>query len=86
MANRYYIEVPITGVLHIEVEADTQAEAIEKALDVRDLDGLERWNPVEHITRGNGFYGVANDLRFISAEDEDGNTVAIETTRGLHPT
>lgn len=55
----YYVEVPITGTINIEVQASSEQEAIEKALESDDLktENITEWEAHEHVIQGNVFYG-----------------------------
>jgi hypothetical protein len=60
MAKTYSVAVPISGVIYVEVEAEDEKDAIEKALDSDQLtqDNLERWEAHRHIVQGNVCYAV----------------------------
>lgn len=62
MAKTWSVELPISGKLILEVEANTKAEAIDKALegDYSEND-IEEWSAEKYLVRGNVFYGVLSE-------------------------
>lgn len=54
----YSVALPITGVNYIDVEAESEEAAIDKALS-SDLsfDSVEEWEPHRRVINGNVFYG-----------------------------
>jgi hypothetical protein len=52
---RYSVDVPISGYINIEVEADTEEDAIRTALESDDLkiDNVVEWEAHEKICEGN---------------------------------
>lgn len=53
------VAIPISGVMHVDIEADSAEEAISKALaGDYDLDDVDEWEPHRHLIRGNVFYGA----------------------------
>ena len=58
----YYLEIPITGIIAIEIEAETEQEAIKKAFDEITIDDILEWEAHENITQGNVFYGMLNSI------------------------
>lgn len=52
----------MTGVIDVEVEAENEEDAIEKALS-SDLtsDDISEWEAVRQIVQGNVFYGHTNE-------------------------
>lgn len=75
----YTVKVPIVAVCYIEVEAETEEEAVGKAFESDDLklENVEEWEPLEHITQGNVIYTYHNDAEVVSeieieeSEEED---------------
>lgn len=57
----YLVQVPITGIAVVSVEADTEAEAIALAIDNATLDHVQEWQAVQKIVGGNFFYGMLNE-------------------------
>lgn len=55
MKKLYTVKVPIVAVCYVDVEAETEEEAIEKAFESDDLklENVEEWEPLEHIVEGN---------------------------------
>jgi hypothetical protein len=63
---RYLVTMPITGTVCKEVEAESEDAAIDNFFelwgdDPSDEDSTE-WEFVEHVTTGNVFHGVQNDV------------------------
>lgn len=58
MAKTYSVCIPIAGHAYIEVEAESEAEAIEKALASEDLNmsAIEEWEALERFHSGNVCY------------------------------
>lgn len=58
----YNVRLPITGCVDIEVEAENEDEAIEKALETQVTnDDITEWETCEQIVKGNVFYGHTNE-------------------------
>jgi hypothetical protein len=59
----YAISMPITGFIYKEVEADSEEQAKEKfhQLELK-TDDIEDWEIHNHVTQGNMFYGMLNDV------------------------
>ncbi|WP_345820572.1 hypothetical protein ABC766_00505 [Methylobacterium fujisawaense] len=65
----YSVMLPITGYVVADVEADSEKEAIEKALDLNySAKDIEEWEVHEYTNRGNVAYGVCTEA---SAEKLD---------------
>lgn len=56
MAREYEVIVPIAGHACITVIANSEDEAIERALGEVDIDNIESWEALRDITRGNVCY------------------------------
>jgi hypothetical protein len=58
MANpkTWSVTVPIAGHAYITVEADTEEEAIDKAIGEVELDNIESWEAVSRFHQGNVCY------------------------------
>lgn len=63
VSKNYDVCLPISGTIIVTVDADSEEEAIQNALDSDDLiiDNIESWTAHEHIVQGNIFYGERND-------------------------
>lgn len=61
MKKEWSVQVPITGFVLVIVEAETEEEAVQKALEVyvTKVD-IEEWATCEQIVTGNVFNGVIN--------------------------
>lgn len=68
---RYTVKVPIVAVCYVEVEAESEKEAIDLALESDDvsLENVEEWEPLEHITQGNVIYTYHNDAEVVEEEE-----------------
>lgn len=68
---RYTVKVPIVAVCYIDVKAESNQEAIGKAFESEDLnlENVEEWEPLEHITQGNVIYTCHNDAEIVEEEE-----------------
>lgn len=58
---KYAVTLPVTGVAYVEdVEAENEADAINKAMDICGADHLETWQTHKQITLGNVCYAEVN--------------------------
>ena len=73
MSKYYDVSLPITGVIIVTVEADSEDEAVQKAFesDQLVLDNIESWSPHEKIVEGNIFHGERNDVDVDLAHGEE---------------
>lgn len=57
------VRVPMSGFVVVEVEATSEEQAIEAALESDDLiiANIEQCDFHAHIVRGNVFYGILNE-------------------------
>lgn len=62
---RYHVSLPVTGVIDIEVTAENEQEAIEKALESDDLkiENITEWEAHKRVVQGNVFYGAMSRAR-----------------------
>lgn len=68
----YGISLPITGVAHLEVEAESEEEAIEKAFKLVTINDIDEWEALEHVSRGNVCYAMQPwDVTVDYVSDED---------------
>jgi len=56
MTKKWSVMIPMAGHLYVEVEADSEEDAIEKASEVATLDNLESWDTLERFNQGNVCY------------------------------
>jgi hypothetical protein len=71
---KYGVRVPYCGYAYVEVEADNEEEAIEKALETEDLfDMIEEGEFHKRITEGNIFIGILDEAEVDELEDEETN-------------
>lgn len=56
--NSWTVTLPVTAIAVLEVEAETEEAAIEKALEEVTIDHLESWEAVEAINQGNVCYAM----------------------------
>lgn len=75
---KYYIEIPYTGKLMIEIEANSEEEALEKIYetDPKELDKLDCVDFVEmeeayhtKVIQGHVYYGVLDKMSVKVIED-----------------
>lgn len=68
---KYLVEIPITGKVTVEVVANSEKKAIEKAMDEFDLElnpsselgyEIEEWEYHFHVNKGNVSYAVLNEV------------------------
>ena len=52
----YNVTIPIAGHIYKTVEADSEAEAIDKAMESVSIDDLGDWEPLIQFNRGNVCY------------------------------
>ena len=52
----YSVTLPIAGHAHLDVEAESEDEAIQKALEQVTLGDVDNWEAVEQFNRGNVCY------------------------------
>lgn len=68
---RYTVKVPIVAVCYVEVEAESEKEAIDLAFESDDvsLESVEEWEPLKHITQGNVIHTYHNDAEVVAEEE-----------------
>lgn len=67
----YWVELPITGIVGLEIKAETKEEAIKKAFaSDYTIEDIQEWEDHDHICEGNVFYGMLNSPR---AQEIDGD-------------
>lgn len=68
--NLYWLRIPIAGVISREVEAESEEEALELALEIEHLDDLEDWDLYpDGIAVGNVCYAPLNKLEIELLEE-----------------
>ena len=60
MNKKYYVTFPVTGIAGVEVEANSEEEAIELAWQGDVV--LEEWDIHSEIVQGNIFRGMQNEI------------------------
>ena len=60
---KFTVELPVSGTASCSVEAESEEEAIQKALigENEDPPELVEWEALEHIVTGNVFHGMIDD-------------------------
>jgi hypothetical protein len=58
MSKTYEVTLPITGIAYLTIEAESEDEAIETALNEVMIDHIEMWEAVRDINRGNVCYAM----------------------------
>jgi hypothetical protein len=76
--NTYNVTIPTTGVLSIEIAADTKEDAVDLAWEKFHETGVEGfehgWEAHDNITTGNMFCGRQNSVEVVltdGGEDDD---------------
>lgn len=57
--NTYEVTIPIFGHAYLTVQADSEEEAIELAMDEASPDHVEGWEALRELNRGNVCYAPA---------------------------
>ena len=67
----YTVAVPMTGVIYVQVQAESEEEALGKALDSEQLtlENLEEWEAHKQITRGNVLYAIQNEIEVVEVSE-----------------
>lgn len=52
----YNVTLPIAGHINLDVEAESEEEAIEKAFGTCSMDDITEWEALEQFTKGNVCY------------------------------
>lgn len=52
----YEVTLPIAGHAFLTVEADSEEDAIEKAMEIVTIEMIEQWEPLEQFNTGNVCY------------------------------
>lgn len=60
MNKRYYVQIPLTAVVGVEVEATNEKEALEVAIESATLNDIEEWDMHEIVCEGNVYHGLIN--------------------------
>ena len=62
MMKRWDVYLPITGIAHVSVEAETQQEAIDAAFQSDEVtaESIDTWDVHRHVTRANVYHGMLN--------------------------
>lgn len=79
MASLYTVRVPFAGYIEVAVEAETESDAMAKAIA---LDGVQmdiagdcvdnyEWEAHQHLSRGNFSYVSCNDMHIVSVDPID---------------
>lgn len=78
---RYYVEVPITGKIMVELQAENDEEALKKVIDCPYVEELNKrddvnyadfmWEVAEVLVEGNVFYGELDRAYVKELEDEE---------------
>ncbi|EPZ47610.1 hypothetical protein [Alicyclobacillus acidoterrestris] len=67
----YIVEIPLTGYVSVEVEAESEQEAIDRAFEEAQLEHIEEWDLHRQIVRGNVFSGLRNEIHVEEIDDDD---------------
>lgn len=68
---RYTVEVPIVAVCYVEVEAESEKEAIDLAFqsDELNLENVKEWDAYRTIVEGNCLYTNYNRAQVVFEEE-----------------
>jgi hypothetical protein len=80
--SKFYIEIPYTGVLKVEVNAETKEDALQKIYDadrekiynneVEDIYWVESEEDYQKkVVQGNVFYGIQNEILIEKLEEDE---------------
>lgn len=70
----YGVRVPIAGHAYIEVEAENEEEAKEKAMNNTTIDDIEEWEALDRFNQGNVCYCPDPwEIEIEELEDEEGD-------------
>ena len=53
MSKEYNVTIPIAGHAYMTIEADSEEEAIEKAMESITINDVAEWEPLQEVNRGN---------------------------------
>lgn len=68
---RYTVKIPIVAVCYVEVDAENEKEAMDKAFESEDLnlENVEEWDPYRIIVEGNFLHTSNNTACIVCVED-----------------
>ena len=58
---KYGVSLPFTGYVYVEVEAENEEEALDKAWDKATLNDIVEWAIAEHLCQGNVLDAILNN-------------------------
>lgn len=70
----YGVTLPVTGILYVEVEAENENDAIDKAMEADvTIDDIQEWESHRQIVQGNVFHGHTNnaDAEYLGGDEEE---------------
>lgn len=56
MSLMYYVTIPIAGHACLRVEAESEKDAIDKAMEAITIDNIEEWVGLDQFNQGNTCY------------------------------
>lgn len=71
---RYAVTLPVSGRLLVEVEAENEDEALDKAFEVDAKDGDLEWETHRRLVYGNVFAGMQREAEVELIEDDEDAT------------
>jgi hypothetical protein len=71
MVKEYEISVPVLGVAHVTVMADSEESALSQAINEAGPDDVDEWYALKAVVEGNVFYGPLNNARVDGVYDPD---------------
>jgi hypothetical protein len=68
---QYLVRLPITGVVEVYVEAESEDDAIDNALETDiTIDDIVEWDICRQIVQGNVFHGRMNAAEVVNGEED----------------
>lgn len=70
MSKVYDVTLPIAGIAFLQVEADSEDEAIDVALGKLELKDIEEWDGHRYLVRGSVCYVSVTQAEAVEVADE----------------
>lgn len=71
----YEVSVPVLGVAHLTVNADSPEEALREAVDIAGPDDVDEWVAHDALVEGNFFHGRLNRAQIDNVYDPEADDV-----------
>lgn len=66
----YEVTLPIAGIAYITVQAESEEDAIAKAMEEVSRDDIEEWEAFERIVSGNVLHAPINDAEAVEIDGD----------------